>query len=210
MSFYEECGSSQKYFSDAPSETSKTFRHSLKNDLERFFRSNLRGCDVILRCQNKDFPVHKSLICCKSPVFSAIFESDMKEKNLGIVEMDDTDSLTLNRFIEHLYLGSVTDSPIDLDSAMALYEIAHRYSILDLINYSRKILVLNMDCGNRDEMLQFANLYEDKSLENLIGNYFHHKEKIKRVGFKRNYFLTTLSLILFCCVVFSLIYVRCM
>ncbi|GFY24514.1 hypothetical protein TNCV_1015601 [Trichonephila clavipes] len=97
-----------------------------------------------------------------------MFESDMKEKKLGIVEMDDTDSLTLNRFIEHLYLGSVTDSPTDLDSAMALYEIAHKYSILDLMNYSRRILVHNMDCGNSDEMLQFANLYEDKSMKNLI------------------------------------------
>ncbi|GFY24542.1 protein roadkill [Trichonephila clavipes] len=208
MSFYEECGSSQEYFSDSPSQASKTFRHSLKNDLEIFFRSNLKGCDVILRCENQDFSVHKSLLCCKSPVFSAMFESDMKEKKLGIVEMDDTDSLTLNRFIEHLYLGSVTDSPIDLHSAMALYEIAHRYSILDLINYSRKILVLNIDCGNRDELLQFANFYEDKSLENLIENYFRHEEKIKGVGFKR--VLTTGSLILFfavlcliCCILCS-------
>ncbi|GFY66472.1 hypothetical protein TNIN_111741 [Trichonephila inaurata madagascariensis] len=82
--------------------------------------------------------------------------------------MDDTDSLTLNRFFEHLYLGSMPYSPIDLDNAMALYELAHKYSILDLINYSRQILVLNMNCGNRDEMQQFANLYEDKSMKNLI------------------------------------------
>ncbi|GFY24515.1 hypothetical protein TNCV_1015611 [Trichonephila clavipes] len=62
MSFYEECGSSQKYSSDSPSQTSKTFRHGLKNDLRRFFRPNLKGCDVILRCEKKDFPVHKSLL----------------------------------------------------------------------------------------------------------------------------------------------------
>ncbi|GFY62682.1 hypothetical protein TNIN_301541 [Trichonephila inaurata madagascariensis] len=84
-----------------------------------------------------------------------MFENYMKEKKFGILEMEDTDSLTLNRFIEHLHLGTVTDSPIDIGSAVALYKIAHRYSILDLIEYSRQILVHNMDCGNRDEKKRF-------------------------------------------------------
>ncbi|GFQ90336.1 protein roadkill [Trichonephila clavata] len=165
---YEEVCTSREYFSDSHSETSKKLCHRLKNDLETFFRSNRKGCDLILRCEKKDFPVHKSLICCKSPVFCTMFENQMKEKKFGIVEMDDTDSLTLSRFIEYLYLGSVTDAPIDLDSAMALYVIAHRYSILDLVNYSRQFLVLNTDCGNSDEMLRFADLYDEKSLKNLI------------------------------------------
>ncbi|GFQ79154.1 speckle-type POZ protein B [Trichonephila clavata] len=174
MSFYAEFRNSQKFFSDSLSETSKTFQHSLKKDLERFFRSNRKGCDVILRCENKDLLVHKSLICCRSPVFSAMFLSDMKEKELGIVEMDDTDSSTLSRFIEFLYLGSVTDSTLDLDNAIALYAIAHKYSIKDLIYYSGQFLLLNMDCGNSDEMLQFADLYEDKSLKNPINFCFYH------------------------------------
>ncbi|GFY64728.1 hypothetical protein TNIN_268981 [Trichonephila inaurata madagascariensis] len=174
VKFYEEFGNTREYFSNPHSGTSKKLCHSLKKALERVLRSNPNGCDLIFRCENKDFPVHKSLICCKSPVFSAMFENDMKEKKIGIVEMDDTDSLTLNRFIEHLYLGSVIDSPIDLDSAMALYEIAHKYSILDLVNYSRQFLVLNMDYGKRHEMLRFADLYDDKSLKNLIDYCFYH------------------------------------
>ncbi|GFW37631.1 protein roadkill [Trichonephila clavipes] len=173
ISLCEEFGSIRKYFSDSYPETSKTLRHRLKNDLERFFRSNRKGCDLIFRCEKKDYPVHKSLICCKSTVFSKMFESDMKEKKFGIVEMDDTDSLTLSRFIEYLYLGSVTDSTLDLNSAMALYAIAHRYSILDLVNNSRQFLVLNMVCGNSDEMLHFADLYEDKSLKNMIDYCFY-------------------------------------
>ncbi|GFY68583.1 hypothetical protein TNIN_483901 [Trichonephila inaurata madagascariensis] len=176
ISLCEEFGNIQRYFSDSYPETSKTLRHRLKNDLERFFRSNRKGCDLIFRCEKKDFPVHKSLICCKSTVFSKMFENDMKEKKFGIVEMDGTDSLTLSRFVEYLYLGSVTDAPIDLDSAMELYAIAHRYSILDLINYSRQFLVLHMDCGNIEEMLQFADLYADKSLKNLIDYCFYHED----------------------------------
>ncbi|GFW37627.1 hypothetical protein TNCV_4028231 [Trichonephila clavipes] len=187
LTFYEDIGSTQEYFSDSHPETSKTRRHRLKNDLERFFRSSRKGCDLIFRCEKKDFPVHKSLICCKSTVFSKMFESDMKEKKFGIVEMDDTDSLTLSRFIEYLYLGSVTDSTLDLNSAMALYAIAHRYSILDLVNYSRKFLVFNMDCENIDEMLQFADLYEDKSLKNLI-DYCFYPEDDYTVRWERNYY----------------------
>ncbi|GFQ66330.1 TD and POZ domain-containing protein 3 [Trichonephila clavata] len=176
MSMYDEFGSFKKYFSDSHLKTSKKLRHRLKNDLERFFISNRNGCDLILRCENKDFPVHKSLICCKSPVFNTMFESDMKEKKLGMVEIDDIDSLTLSRFIEYLYLGYVTDSTLDLDSAMSLYAIAHKYSIEDLVNYSRQFLVLNMDCGNSDEMLRFSDLYDDKSLKNLIDYCFYHKD----------------------------------
>ncbi|GFY24544.1 speckle-type POZ protein B [Trichonephila clavipes] len=134
-------------------------------------KSNRKGCDLIFRCEKKDFPVHKSLPCCKSPVFSTMFENDMKEKKFGIVEMDDTDTLTLNRFIELLYLGTVTDSPINLDSTMALYKIAHKYSISDLIKYSRQSLVHNMDCGNRDEMLQFADLASNCSWRGKTSTY---------------------------------------
>ncbi|GFQ87117.1 speckle-type POZ protein [Trichonephila clavata] len=174
MSLYEEFGNIQNYFYGSRPGTSKRLRHKLKNDLERCFRSNRKGCDITFRCKSKDFPVHKSLIYCKSTVFSTMFESDMKEKKLGMVEMDDTDSLTLSRFTEYLYLGSVTNSTLDLDSAMSLYAIAHKYSIKDLVNYSRQFLVLNMDCENSEEMLQFADLYEDKSLKNLIDYCFYH------------------------------------
>ncbi|GFR30761.1 hypothetical protein TNCT_376261 [Trichonephila clavata] len=180
MPFHEEFGSSQKYFSDSLSETSKTFHHSLKNDFKRFFGSNRKGCDVILRHKNKDFPVHKSLLCCKSPVFIAMFENDMKEREremkFGIVEMDDTDSLALSHFVEYLYVGSGKNSTLDLDSAMSLYAIAHRCSILDLINYSRQFLVLNMDCRDIDEILRFANLYEDRSLNIMIDYFFYQTE----------------------------------
>ncbi|GFW37538.1 histone-lysine N-methyltransferase SETMAR [Trichonephila clavipes] len=158
ITFYKELGSIQKYFSDSHTETSKELRHCLKSNLKTFFRSCRKGCDLILRCENEDFLVHKSLLCCKSTVFRLMFESDMKEKKFGIVEMEGTDFLTVSRFIEYLYLGSVTDSILDLDSAMALYAIAHRYSILDLVNYSRKFLVFNTDCGDSHEMLQFADL----------------------------------------------------
>ncbi|GFY66606.1 hypothetical protein TNIN_403461 [Trichonephila inaurata madagascariensis] len=176
LTFYEDIGSIQKYFSDSHPETSKKLCHRLKNDLEIFFRSCRKGCDLILRCKNEDFLVHKSLLCCKSPVFSMMFESDMKEKTFGIVEMEGVDSLTLSRFIEYLYLGSVTDSTLDLDSATALYALAHRYSILNLVNWSRQFLVFNMECGNIDEMMQFADLYDDKTLKRLINFCFFLKD----------------------------------
>ncbi|GFY54754.1 TD and POZ domain-containing protein 1 [Trichonephila inaurata madagascariensis] len=168
ITFYEEFGGIQEYFSDSPTETSKELRHCLKSDLETFFRSCRKGCDLILRCKNEDFLVHKSLLCCQSPVFSTMFESDMKENKFGIVEMEGVDSLTLSRFIEYLYLGSVTDTTLDLDSAIALYALAHRYSLLNMVNWSRQFLVFNMDCGNSDEMMQFADLYDDKTLKRLI------------------------------------------
>ncbi|GFQ90332.1 hypothetical protein TNCT_451401 [Trichonephila clavata] len=79
ITLYEEFGRTPEYFSDSLTENSKKLRPSLRNDLE-LFGSNRKGCDVILRCENSDFPAHKSLLCCKSPVFSAMFESDMKER----------------------------------------------------------------------------------------------------------------------------------
>ncbi|GFQ90329.1 hypothetical protein TNCT_451391 [Trichonephila clavata] len=90
--------------------------------------------------------------------------------------MDDTDSLTLSHFVEYLYVGSVKNSTLDLGSAMSLYAIAHRCSILDLINYSRQFLVLNMDCRDIDEILRFANLYEDRSLKIMIDYFFYQTE----------------------------------
>ncbi|GFY62626.1 hypothetical protein TNIN_391121 [Trichonephila inaurata madagascariensis] len=139
VTFYEEFGGIQKHFSDSHTGSSLGLRHCLKSDLETFFKSCRKRCDLILRCKNEDFLVPKPLLCFKSPVFSTMFESDMKEKIFGIVEMEDVDSLTLSRFTEYLYLGSVTDSAFDLDSATALYALNTVISILNMINWAETV-----------------------------------------------------------------------
>ncbi|GFY62625.1 hypothetical protein TNIN_391111 [Trichonephila inaurata madagascariensis] len=64
LTFYEDIGSIQKYFSDSHPETSKKLCHRLKDNLEIFFRSSAeRGCDLIPSTLSKIFFfVHKSLL----------------------------------------------------------------------------------------------------------------------------------------------------
>ncbi|GFY54568.1 hypothetical protein TNIN_352281 [Trichonephila inaurata madagascariensis] len=100
--------------------------------------------NLIFRCEKKRLPVHKSLISCKSPVFSTMFENYMKEKKSESWRWK-TQILTLNRFIEHLHLGTVTDS--HPSTVLWHFTNCSQIPILDLIKYSRQILVHNMDCG---------------------------------------------------------------
>ncbi|GIY04282.1 speckle-type POZ protein [Caerostris extrusa] len=59
--------------------------------------------DMRLRTETETFQVHAAVLSARSPVFRAMFTTDMKEKNNGCVDIPDIDNDTLRQLILYMY-----------------------------------------------------------------------------------------------------------
>ena len=79
---------------------------------------NLQGdpsADLTINCDSETFRVHKYFLCSKSPVFSAMLNSDMREAREGEINIRDMNSDTLSSMIHYIYTGELADGWQDLD-----------------------------------------------------------------------------------------------
>lgn len=64
-----------------------------------------------------------------SNVFKTMLKSDMKEKNTGLIEIDNFDVKTIEAFVEYLHLESVTNLN---NVALELFKLADMYNVSGL------------------------------------------------------------------------------
>ena len=98
---------------------------ALKNEKFRIFdllmavnKINLQGdpsADLTINCDSETFRVHKGLLCYKSPVFSAMLNSDMREAREREINIKSMKSKTLNSMIHYMYTGELAEGWEDLD-----------------------------------------------------------------------------------------------
>ncbi|GFU31835.1 TD and POZ domain-containing protein 5 [Trichonephila clavipes] len=142
-------------------------------NLETLYKENL-FCDMKLKTKTKSFPVHKSILSARSPVFKAMFTHDMKEKNSGCVNIDDLDDDTIQRMLLYIYTAELQD--LQWDSACNLYAAADKYEILSLKSECFSFLKDNLTQDNACNLLIFANKHLDENLNSLIQDYIlNHK-----------------------------------
>jgi Leucine-rich repeat (LRR) protein len=66
-----------------------------------------RFSDFIIVVGSNEIPVHKSVLGIQSPVFAAIFESDMKERIEGKMEIEEFSASAVEDFLRFFYTGEI-------------------------------------------------------------------------------------------------------
>jgi BTB/POZ domain len=110
--------------------------------------------DFTITAGDQEFKVHKNVVGSRSPVFAAIFESDMKEEKTGEMEITDFNAETVERLLSFLYTGVVQEK-----GAMDLYAIASKYQVARLKLKCQEIIISSINNSNALEIFKFANLY---------------------------------------------------
>ncbi|KAJ1523285.1 hypothetical protein ONE63_001164 [Megalurothrips usitatus] len=96
-----------------------------------WFRHRDDLADVILVVADADVPVHKQVLCARSPVFRSMFTLDFKEKRemRVVVEGAGATPAAVHKFLEFLYSNEVKDfEGLELDVML----LADRYQVKDL------------------------------------------------------------------------------
>ncbi|KAG8196217.1 hypothetical protein JTE90_007942 [Oedothorax gibbosus] len=151
-------------------------RKTLVNDLLNICNQGTL-CDVKLSSGDETLPAHWLILCARSDVFKAMFESNMAEKASGIVTIPNLEAEDLKRLLVFLYTDSLED--LSFDSATSLYAVADLYHIEELKRECAKFVVSVISVANVCACLQFGDLYQDDSLMSAVCEFIcEHKDVV--------------------------------
>ena len=104
-------------------------------------RRNEHLCDVTLEVGSGEdqafLKAHRSVLCAASPFFYNAFNTDMKEKEEGVIRLKDTNKVLMEQVLEFLYTGHVD---INVNNAFDLMSIADYFLITGLKYLSSKFI----------------------------------------------------------------------
>ncbi|GIX80946.1 TD and POZ domain-containing protein 1 [Caerostris extrusa] len=124
--------------------------------------------DVKLKAKTCSFPAHKVILSARSPVFKAMFSSDMRESTCDIVHIDLNDQ-TVRRMLRFMYTADVDD--LGWSSASELYAAADKYEVLTLKEKCSSYLKANLRPSNACSALVLADLHQDAGLKRLVQDF---------------------------------------
>ena len=84
--------------------------------------------DLTIVCGSETFRVHRNLLCYRSPVFSAMLDSDMREAREGEINIQEMNSTTLSSMIHYIYTRELATGWQDLD----ILDVARAADMYDL------------------------------------------------------------------------------
>ncbi|GFW20427.1 TD and POZ domain-containing protein 1-like [Trichonephila clavipes] len=134
----------------------------LQENLEFLYKENLL-CDTKLKTKTGEFPAHKNILSARSPVFNAMFNNDMREKNSECVNIEDLDDDTVQTMLLYMYTATMPD--LQWDRAYNLYVAADKYEILSLKSECSYFLKDNLSSDNACDLLILADMHLDEDLK---------------------------------------------
>ncbi|GIX99915.1 TD and POZ domain-containing protein 4 [Caerostris extrusa] len=125
--------------------------------------------DVKLKTKTYSFPAHKAILSARSPVFKAMFSSDMRESMCDIVDIPDLDDDTVTRMLQFMYTADVDD--MGWSSASDLYAAADKYEVLILKEKCSSYLKAKLAPCNACALLILADLHQDVGLKRFVQDF---------------------------------------
>lgn len=117
------------------------------------FMDEIKYTDVILVCEEREFPCHKYMLARKSEVFDAMFSHDFKESLSNRVLITDLSSEAVLEMLRFLYTNRV----VHLERInRKLFAAADKYNIGELKDMCEKSLCSSMSIENVCSLLMFA------------------------------------------------------
>jgi len=117
--------------------------------------------DITIQCEGKSYRCHKYILASRSPVFKAMFKSDMKEMRTGSVEIKNMRPEVLERLLGYIYTGYTSYVKT---LAKELLASADQYQILKLKELCELELCLNINVKNCIELLVLGDMYQASTL----------------------------------------------
>lgn len=106
-------------------------------------------------------PGHKLILAMASPVFDAMFNGGLPEKN-DPIEILDVQPEAFRALLEYIYTDSISIN--SMDKACELCYVAKKYMLPHVVEQCTKFLWSDLSAKNVCRAYEFANLFEEPSL----------------------------------------------
>ena len=119
-------------------------------------RRNEHLCDVILEVGEDQarLKAHRNVLCAASPFFYNALNTEMKEKEEGVIRLKDTSKALLEEVLEYLYTGYVD---INDNNAFELMAVANYFLITSLKLLSSKFIQDTL-CASNSIMAYYSSV----------------------------------------------------
>ncbi|KAK0163173.1 hypothetical protein PV327_006881 [Microctonus hyperodae] len=158
-------------------------------DLRRhieYFVSEPDFNDLVIKIDDKEILAHKVILSAYSPVFLAMFKSDMAESEKNEIVLNDIAFDIMQLVIKFMYSGKV-DSELPVDDLLSMLYVSDKYDVTDLKKLCEKILILKISIYNVFKIFENAHLYR---ASNLITSGKEFMKKNKHTVIKSDDFTT--------------------
>ncbi|GFQ72258.1 TD and POZ domain-containing protein 1 [Trichonephila clavata] len=141
---------------------------SLKDDVKSLYNDPALS-DMTLCTETKSYPAHIAILCARSPVFKAMFSSDMKESIRRKVDILDLNDDTVQRMLLYMYTDTLEN--LQWESALSLYKAADKYNVVSLRNQCVSFIERHLTPINVCEVLALADRHQDEDFKSILQNY---------------------------------------
>ena len=119
-------------------------------------------CDITLVAkEGNEFKAHKNILSAASPFFSKLFNSDMREKEEGVVRFEEISESILGVILKFIYTGSIK---VNIENAMNLIMAADYLLLESLKVIAGRFLEKKMSTDNCISTFHFAEKYRCEEL----------------------------------------------
>lgn len=140
--------------------------------------------DVVIQVDNETIQAHKFMLCLRSDVFKAMFDSQMSEGLSNEIIITDFDGNTIKELLSFIYTDNC--SPKALEShGETLLAAACKYQIKGLELLCENFLSSTLNVNNVANILYLSNLYDSSHLKSRALQFISHNAKsvIQSEGF---------------------------
>merc|ERR1719154_526265 len=135
-------------------------------DLGKVF-SDRQFSDIKIQSEGQSFDCHMAILAARSPVFMAMFQSNMKEKQTHTVNINDCKAGVVEEMLNFIYTGNIS-SPDAISEIMAeLFEAADKYQLDLLKDVCEESLYSNLKVTNCLEYLVLGDMHDTPKLKKL-------------------------------------------
>ena len=120
--------------------------------------------DVKINCGKKVFHCHRNILSVRSPVFAAMFQSDMIENRSRNVDIKDTKPEVVKEMLHFIYNGATSTEDMKDDLVWDLLVAADQYQLDLLKNKCEERLRSTLEVGNSVNMFVQADRYQAPKL----------------------------------------------
>jgi len=137
-------------------------------EFEKNIIGNKESSDVTINCDDKEFYCHQSVLSARSPVFRAMFQTKMKEKETGSIDIEEYPSEVVKKMLFYVYSGIVPD----VDKwGKELLNIAEKYQLQHLKMTLGEKLVPMINDDNCVEYLALGDMFNLKDMNDAALNF---------------------------------------
>ena len=133
----------------------------IRNEMHSLYKDKVLT-DATLKCGGKEFKVHRAVLGSQSPVFKAMLQANMKEKQSSVIDISDITPAVMSDLVTYLYTGA---APNVGKLAKELLNAANKYGLSRLFTMCENELRMKIKVTNVVDTLLLADLHNATNLK---------------------------------------------